>query len=98
MGAPGGGGGGVGPLREGELVGAGAPPRQATGGPRAAADPAAAVWVPANAGSGKTRGLIDRVTRRLLGGTRPGAILCLTFTKAAAAEMANRLYRRLGEW
>jgi ATP-dependent helicase/nuclease subunit A len=67
-------------------------------GQRAAADPAASVWVAAHAGSGKTRVLIDRVTRLLLGGTRPGAILCLTFTKAAAAEMANRLYKRLGEW
>nr|HET7859518.1 double-strand break repair helicase AddA [Caldimonas sp.] len=65
---------------------------------RAAADPAASVWVAAHAGSGKTRVLIDRVTRLLLGGTRPGAILCLTFTKAAAAEMANRLYQRLGRW
>jgi ATP-dependent helicase/nuclease subunit A len=65
---------------------------------RAAADPAASAWVAAHAGSGKTRVLIDRVTRLLLGGTRPGAILCLTFTKAAAAEMANRLYKRLGEW
>ncbi|MBI3453173.1 MAG: UvrD-helicase domain-containing protein [Rhodospirillales bacterium] len=65
---------------------------------RAAADPAASVWVSANAGAGKTRVLIDRVTRLLLGGTRPAAILCLTFTKAAAAEVANRLHRRLGEW
>ena len=65
---------------------------------RRAANPAISAWVMANAGSGKTRVLIDRVIRLLLAGTQPGAILCLTFTKAAAAEMANRLHHRLGEW
>jgi ATP-dependent helicase/nuclease subunit A len=65
---------------------------------RRAANPAISAWVMANAGSGKTRVLIDRVIRLLLAGTQPGAILCLTFTKAAAAEMANRLHQRLGEW
>jgi ATP-dependent helicase/nuclease subunit A len=65
---------------------------------RRAANPAISAWVMANAGSGKTRVLVDRVIRLLLAGTRPGAILCLTFTKAAAAEMANRLHQRLGEW
>ncbi len=65
---------------------------------RDAADPEASVWVAANAGSGKTRVLIDRVTRLLLTGVRPSAILGLTFTKAAAAEMAIRLNRRLGQW
>ena len=63
-----------------------------------AADPRESVWVSANAGTGKTRVLIDRITRLLLAGTRPERILCLTFTKAAAAEMANRLNDRLGDW
>ncbi len=63
-----------------------------------AADPGQSVWVSANAGTGKTRILIDRITRLLLAGTRPERILCLTFTKAAAAEMANRLNDRLGDW
>jgi ATP-dependent helicase/nuclease subunit A len=63
-----------------------------------AADPRASVWVSANAGSGKTKVLTDRVARLLLGGVAPERILCLTYTKAAAAEMQNRLFRRLGEW
>jgi ATP-dependent helicase/nuclease subunit A len=62
-------------------------------------DPAVSAFVEASAGSGKTKVLTDRVLRLLLAeGTRPGAILCLTFTKAAAAEMATRLARQLGEW
>lgn len=65
---------------------------------RVAADPTLSAWVAANAGSGKTRVLVDRVTRLLLAGTRPSGILCLTFTKAAAAEMAIRLTDRLGAW
>lgn len=65
---------------------------------RRAADPKASVWVAANAGAGKTRVLVDRVTRLLLGGTAPGRILCLTFTKAAAAEMSKRLFEQLGAW
>ncbi|MEO0999673.1 MAG: UvrD-helicase domain-containing protein, partial [Pseudomonadota bacterium] len=63
-----------------------------------AADPAASTWVSANAGSGKTRVLTDRVARLLLAGADPARILCLTFTKAAAAEMQDRLFRRLGAW
>ena len=63
-----------------------------------AADPACSTWLTANAGSGKTRVLTDRVARLLLGGTRPERILCLTYTKAAASEMQNRLFDRLGEW
>ncbi len=64
-----------------------------------AADPAASAWVTASAGSGKTKVLTDRVLRLLLApGTRPEAILCLTYTKAAAAEMRNRLAGRLGRW
>ena len=65
---------------------------------RAAANPSASIWVSANAGTGKTRVLIDRVTRLMLAGTAPARILCLTFTKAAAAEMANRLHDTLGRW
>ena len=63
-----------------------------------AADPRASTWVAANAGSGKTRVLTDRVARLLLSGVSPAHILCLTYTKAAAAEMQNRLFRRLGDW
>ncbi|KAJ57227.1 hypothetical protein ACMU_01665 [Actibacterium mucosum KCTC 23349] len=63
-----------------------------------AADPMASTWLSANAGSGKTRVLTDRVARLLLSGVRPQHILCLTYTKAAASEMQNRLFKRLGEW
>ena len=63
-----------------------------------AADPRRSTWLTANAGSGKTRVLTDRVARLLLAGTAPERILCLTYTKAAATEMQNRLLRRLGEW
>ncbi len=63
-----------------------------------AADPGASTWLSANAGSGKTRVLTDRVARLLLNGVEPQRILCLTYTKAAASEMQNRLFRRLGEW
>ena len=63
-----------------------------------AANPAQSTWLAANAGSGKTRVLTDRVARLLLGGTAPQKILCLTYTKAAASEMQNRLFKRLGEW
>jgi ATP-dependent helicase/nuclease subunit A len=63
-----------------------------------AANPALSAFVRANAGSGKTTTLVNRVARLLLGGTAPGAILCVTFTKAAAAEMQARLFTRLGDW
>ena len=62
---------------------------------RRAIRPDASVWVSASAGSGKTRVLTDRVLSLLLDGNEPHKILCLTFTKAAAAEMANRLAERL---
>ena len=65
---------------------------------REASDPAVSAWVSANAGSGKTFVLAQRVIRLLLGGTDPAKILCLTFTKAAAAEMRNRLATQLGRW
>ena len=63
-----------------------------------ASDPQASTWLSANAGSGKTKVLIDRVARLLLSGVKPQHILCLTYTKAAAAEMQNRLFKRLGDW
>ncbi|MFK7762450.1 MAG: UvrD-helicase domain-containing protein, partial [Roseobacter sp.] len=63
-----------------------------------AARPDSSTWLAANAGSGKTRVLTDRVARLLLDGVEPQHILCLTYTKAAASEMQNRLFRRLGAW
>ncbi|TNE34192.1 MAG: double-strand break repair helicase AddA [Alphaproteobacteria bacterium] len=63
-----------------------------------AADPESSVWVSASAGSGKTRVLVERCLRLMLNGTRPERLLCITFTKAAAAEMANRLNETLGAW
>jgi len=63
-----------------------------------AADPRSSAWVAANAGAGKTHTLAARVTRLLLAGARPERILCLTYTKAAAAEMAERLFNQLGTW
>ena len=65
---------------------------------RTAADPAASVWVAANAGSGKTTVLVERVVRLMLEGSPLSRILCLTFTKAAAAEMENRLFAKLAKW
>ncbi|SEQ86564.1 double-strand break repair helicase AddA [Thalassovita taeanensis] len=63
-----------------------------------AARPDSSTWLSANAGSGKTRVLTDRVARLLLEKVQPQHILCLTYTKAAASEMQNRLFKRLGEW
>ncbi|TFL20149.1 double-strand break repair helicase AddA [Jannaschia formosa] len=71
---------------------------EATRAQIAAADPSGSVWLAANAGSGKTRVLTQRVAWLLLQGTAPERILCLTFTKAAAGEMQNRLYKQLGDW
>ncbi|HVM78692.1 MAG TPA: double-strand break repair helicase AddA [Stellaceae bacterium] len=65
---------------------------------REAADPCASVWVAASAGAGKTKVLTDRVLTLLLNGSPPTRLLCLTFTRAAAAEMANRLDARLSSW
>lgn len=65
---------------------------------RLASDPLSSVWVGASAGSGKTKVLTDRVLRLMLAGTAPARILCLTFTKAAAAEMSIRINRTLGIW
>lgn len=63
-----------------------------------AARPDRSTWLSANAGSGKTRVLTDRVARLLLDEVPPERILCLTYTKAAAMEMQNRLFQRLGAW
>ncbi len=63
-----------------------------------AAEPGSSTWLTANAGSGKTKVLTDRVARLLLSGTDPQHILCLTYTKAAASEMQNRLFGTLGSW
>ncbi len=63
-----------------------------------AARPNMSTCVSANAGSGKTRVLTDRVARLLLAEVQPQHILCLTYTKAAASEMQNRLFKRLGHW
>ncbi|MEI6485498.1 MAG: double-strand break repair helicase AddA [Sphingomonadales bacterium] len=63
-----------------------------------AADPDVHAWVAASAGTGKTQVLSARVLRLLLGGARPSGILCLTFTKLAAAEMQDRVMARLAQW
>src|SRR5436309_14472261 len=63
-----------------------------------ASDPAVSAWVAANAGSGKTHVLAQRVIRLLLDGVDPAKILCITFTKAAAANMANRVFDELRRW
>lgn len=65
---------------------------------RTASDPRISAWVSANAGSGKTYVLSRRVIRLLLAGNDPSSILCLTFTKAAANEMANRVFAELAHW
>jgi ATP-dependent helicase/nuclease subunit A len=63
-----------------------------------ASDPAVSAFVSANAGSGKTHVLVQRVIRLLLDGVPPEKILCVTFTKAAAANMAERVFSTLGHW
>src|SRR5438034_11325352 len=63
-----------------------------------ASDPAASAFVSSNAGSGKTHVLVQRVVRLLLDGVPPEKILCITFTKAAAANMAQRVFETLGHW
>ncbi len=74
------------------------PLEQARAHQTAAADPGRSVFVTANAGSGKTTTLVDRVARLLLQKAPPGEILCVTYTKAAAAEMQARLFEKLGRW
>jgi ATP-dependent helicase/nuclease subunit A len=61
-------------------------------------DPSVSAWVSANAGAGKTTVLVRRVIRLLLAGNAPARILCLTFTKAAAANMANKVLETLSRW
>ena len=63
-----------------------------------ASDPLASVFVSANAGTGKTKLLTDRVLRLLLAGAEADGILCVTYTRAAAAEMRNRIAVRLANW
>ncbi|MGB1146356.1 MAG: UvrD-helicase domain-containing protein, partial [Alphaproteobacteria bacterium] len=72
--------------------------RQATVDQREAANPEATSWVAASAGTGKTRVLTNRLLALLLEGAEPRQILALTFTKAAAAEMADRVSEALEEW
>ena len=82
-------------------------PKETVANQLLAADPTVSAWVSANAGTGKTHVLSRRVLRLLLAGrdhsdllvgTPPERILCLTFTKAAAAEMSARVFKDLGEW
>src|SRR6266849_2425189 len=63
-----------------------------------AADPDVSAFVSANAGSGKTHVLAQRVINLLLRGVDPAKILCITFTKAASANMANRVFGTLADW
>src|SRR3979409_1984178 len=63
-----------------------------------AADPNISAFVSANAGSGKTYVLAQRAINLLLRGVEPAKILCITFTKAAAANMANRVFNTLAGW
>ena len=74
------------------------PGDRATARQRVASDPWTSAWVTANAGTGKTKVLTDRVLRLLLTGTRPNKILCITFTRAAAAEMRKRVAGELSDW
>jgi len=84
--------------RGGRRMSAASPIQIAERTQKSAAHPAKSVWVSASAGSGKTKVLTDRVLALLLTGTAPHKILCLTFTKAAAAEMSNRINERLASW
>ena len=63
-----------------------------------ASDPRVSAWVSAHAGSGKTHVLTQRVVRLLLDGVPPSRLICLTFTKAAAANMSARVFRTLADW
>ena len=72
--------------------------KTATQQQRRASDPLRSVWVEASAGTGKTKVLSDRVLRLLLSGVSPAKILCLTYTKAAAVEMSDRIAQGLSKW
>ncbi|MDE2577369.1 MAG: double-strand break repair helicase AddA [Hyphomicrobiales bacterium] len=65
---------------------------------RRASNPQASAWVSANAGSGKTHVLTQRVVRLLLSGVQPNRLVCLTFTRAAAANMTTRVFDLLAKW
>lgn len=73
-------------------------PKSVTEPQNSASDPDISAWVAANAGSGKTHVLMLRVIKLLLRGTNPSKILCITFTKAAAANMAMRVFGELAKW
>src|SRR5580693_7333684 len=73
-------------------------PDEVTRRQHAAANPETSAWVAANAGSGKTHVLVQRVINLLLKGVEPEKILCITFTKAAAANMAKRVFDTLAQW
>ncbi|HZP10634.1 double-strand break repair helicase AddA [Methyloceanibacter sp.] len=73
-------------------------PEEADRNQARASDPSASAWVSASAGTGKTAVLVKRVQRLLLAGFKPESILCLTYTKTAAAEMQNRLLKELAAW
>ncbi len=73
-------------------------PSETLGKQHNASNPNQSVWVSANAGSGKTYVLASRVVRLLLQGVAPSKILCLTFTKAAAANMASGVFDKLARW
>src|SRR3954469_8510243 len=75
-----------------------APLRPLEGAQKAASHPRRQIWLSASAGTGKTHVLTARVLRLLLNGASPETILCLTFTKAGAAEMAERIHARLAHW
>src|SRR5271154_3813148 len=73
-------------------------PEEARRQKRTAADPKVSSWLAANAGSGKTHVLAQRVINLLLEGVEPEKILCISFTKAAAANMAKRVFDTLATW
>ena len=74
------------------------PRRRSVARQHEASDPDVSAWVSANAGSGKTHVLTQRVIKLLLRGEDPAKILCITFTKAAAANMATRVFDTLAQW
>src|SRR5437763_583612 len=86
------------PLAGGGWGEGGSPRQRANAEQLLASDPMVSAFVAASAGSGKTKLLTDRLLRLLLAGAKPERIQCLTFTKAAAAEMAVRLQKTLGRW
>src|SRR4026207_2478835 len=84
--------------RGGILMSARPLPPEADANRARAPDPPASAWGSANAGTGKTEVLVRRSLRLLLAGSRPESILCLTYTKTAAAAMQNRLLKELADW